>query len=109
MEPIFVKEDSMRRTLLAGGLATVLFVVGATGVGADPFLCPVIGEGALDAPGLNGPSQNSVGALPSGDGTIVPGNNQAGAKANDNAYNEFGGPSATNVPGTPGFTPIWNP
>lgn len=99
----------MRRIVLAGTVASVLFVSAAIGAGAEPFLCPVMGEGALGAPGLNGPSTNSVMELPSGDATIVPGNNQAGARANAEAYNEFGGPSATNVPGTPGFTPIWNP
>jgi hypothetical protein len=99
----------MRRIVLAGTVAVALLVAGAVGAGAEPFLCPVMGEGALGAPGLNGPSKNSVGELPSGDATIVPGNNQAGVRANSEAYNEFGGPSTTNVPGTLGFTPIWNP
>jgi hypothetical protein len=104
----------MRKFVLGGTLALVLFATSAVGAGAAPFLCPVMGQGALDAPGLNGPSQNGVGELPSGDATIVPGNNQAGANANDEALNEFGGPADTtpdggfNVPGTPGFTPIWN-
>jgi len=105
----------MRKGLLAGGVAVALFAAGAVGAGAEPFLCPVMGEGALNAPGLDGSHQNSVGALPSGDATIRPGNNQAGANANANALNQFGGPGDTtpdggyNVPGTPGFTPIWNP
>ena len=105
----------MKRTLFAGGAAAVLFAASAVGVGAAPFLCPVMGEGALNAPGLNGSSANSVGELPSGDATFVPGNNQAGANANENGLNEFGGPGDLtpdgdyNVPGTPGFTPIWNP
>ena len=105
----------MRRGLLAGGAAVVLFAAGAVGVGAEPVLCPVMGEGALSAPGLDGSHQNSGGALPSGDATILPGNNKAAEKANANALNEFGGPADTtpdggyNVPGTPGFTPIWNP
>jgi hypothetical protein len=100
----------MRKVILAGGAAAILFVSGAIGASAaEPFLCPVMGEGALSAPGLSGPSKNLVGPLPSGDATITPGNNKAGEQANPNAYNEFGGPSPTNVPGTPGFTPIWNP
>jgi hypothetical protein len=99
----------MRRFVIAGGAAVALFVTVATGAGAEPFLCPVMGQGALNAAGLDGSHKNSVSALPSGDATIVPGNNQAGARANENALNEFGGPSPTNVPGTPGFTPIWNP
>jgi hypothetical protein len=99
----------MRRLVGGAAVAGVLFITGAVGAGAAPFLCPVMGEGALDAPGLQGDHMNTVGALPSGDATIRPGNNQAGENANENALNEFGGPSPTNVPGTPGFTPIWNP
>ena len=68
-----------------------------------------MGQGALNAPGLDGSHKNSVGVLPSGDATIRPGNNQAGQNANENALNENGGPSPTNVPGADGFTPIWNP
>jgi hypothetical protein len=94
----------MKKMMLAGSAAAALFAATAVGAGAAPFLCPVIGEGALGAPGLEG----KVGPL--GDGaTFLPGNNQAGDHANPNAYNEFGAPSDTNVPGTPGFTPIWNP
>ena len=100
----------MKRFWLAGGLATALFVTSAVGAGAaEPFLCPVMGQGALAAAGLSGSSVNTVGTLPSGAATIRPGNNQAGTNANTNALNQFGGPSPTNVPGTPGFTPIWNP
>jgi hypothetical protein len=99
----------MKKMIMAGGAAVALFAATAVGAGAAPFLCPVMGQGALDAPGLDGTHKNMVGALPSGDATIRPGNNQAGDNANSNAYNEFGGPSPTNVPGTPGFTPIWNP
>lgn len=99
----------MKKVVLGAGVAAVLFGATAIGAGAAPFLCPVMGEGALGAAGLDGSHQNTVGALPSGDATILPGNNQAGDNANQNALNEFGGPSPTNVPGTPGFTPIWNP
>jgi hypothetical protein len=99
----------MKRFLVAGTAAAVLFLLGVTGVGAEPFLCPVMGEGALSAPGLDGSHKNTVGTLPSGDATIRPGNNQAGTHANENALNENGGPSPTNVPGADGFTPIWNP
>jgi hypothetical protein len=53
---------------------------------------------------------NGVQAIAPAAGTsLLPGNNQAGANANPEAYNAFGGPDAGNTPGTPGFTPIWNP
>jgi hypothetical protein len=71
----------------------------------DAFLCPIVGDGVLNAA-----SNGGVSAIQPPAGTsILPGNNQAGGHANANALNANGGPSAGNVPGTPGFTPIWNP
>jgi hypothetical protein len=75
---------------------------------AEPFLCPIVGDGVTNADARNG--DNGVQAINPPAGTsLLPGNNQAGANANPAAYNEFGGPNAGNRPGTPGFTPIWNP
>jgi hypothetical protein len=75
---------------------------------AQPFLCPIVGDGVLNADAHNG--DNGVAAIMPPAGTsLLPGNNQAGAQANPNAYNAFGGPEAGNTPGTAGFTPIWNP
>jgi hypothetical protein len=99
----------MKKLVIGSAAGVVLFLAGATGVGAEPFLCPVMGHGALNAPGLDGSHKNTVGTLPSGDATIRPGNNRAGENANENALNENGGPSPTNTPGADGFTPIWNP
>jgi hypothetical protein len=80
----------------------------AEAASAQPFLCPVVGDGVLNADANNG--ANGVQAITPPAGTsLLPGNNQAGANANPAAYNEFGGPDAGNAPGTPGFTPIWNP
>jgi hypothetical protein len=80
----------------------------AEAASAAPFLCPVVGDGVLNADAHNG--ANGVGAITPPAGTsLLPGNNQAGANANPAAYNEFGGPDSGNVPGTAGFTPIWNP
>lgn len=103
---------SIRRIVVGGGVAALLFL-GSTGLAAadqtgDPnaFLCPVIGDGAASAPGLEG----ETGTLPGGETTIGnPGNNQAGGHANVNGLNENGGPAVGNVPGADGFTPIWNP
>lgn len=75
---------------------------------AEPFLCPIVGDGVLNADAHNG--DNGVVAITPPAGTsLLPGNNQAGENADANAYNAFGGPDAGNTPGTPGFTPIWNP
>ena len=80
----------------------------AEAASAQPFLCPVVGDGVLNADANNG--ANGVQAIAPAAGTsLLPGKNQAGANANPEAYNEFGGPEAGNTPGTPGFTPIWNP
>lgn len=89
--------------VVGGGL---LFVGSASA--QEPFLCPIVGDGVLNADSRNG--DNGVAAITPPAGTsLLPGNNQAGANANPNSYNAFGGPSAGNAPGTPGFTPIWNP
>lgn len=101
----------MKRVVVAAGVAAALFF-GAAGVasadqdnGTDAFLCPVIGHGAANAPGLAGQTLE----LPGGETSILPGKNKAGSHANANALNENGGPAVGNVPGADGFTPIWNP
>jgi hypothetical protein len=97
------------RTRLAVFAAVGVVTMGtAQAASAAPFLCPVVGDGVNNADAQNG--DNGVQAISPPAGTsLLPGNNQAGANANANAYNEFGGPDAGNAPGTPGFTPIWNP
>jgi hypothetical protein len=90
--------------------AAVIVVALATAgtASAQPFLCPIVGDGVLNADMSNG--DNGVQAItPPAGASLLPGNNQAGANANSEAYNAFGGPEAGNTPGTPGFTPIWNP
>jgi hypothetical protein len=73
------------------------------------FLCPIVGDGVLNADSKNG--DNGVAAITPPAGTsLLPGKNKAGDNANSNAYNDNGGPGIpTNNPheGTPGFTPIW--
>jgi hypothetical protein len=73
------------------------------------FLCPIVGDGVLNADLKNG--DNGVKAiLPPAGTSLLPGKNKAGDNANENAYNKNGGPDIpTNNPhqGTPGFTPIW--
>jgi hypothetical protein len=92
-------------TLAAAGVVTLATAGTAS---AEPFLCPIVGDGVQNADARNG--DNGVEAINPPAGTsLLPGNNQAGANANPEAYNEFGGPDAGNTPGTPGFTPIWNP
>ena len=97
------------RRLIALTVAVGTFALGSAGVaGAQPFLCPIVGDGVLNADSHNG--DHGVAAITPDAGTsLLPGNNQAGANANESAYNANGGPTAGNTPGTPGFTPIWNP
>ena len=69
------------------------------------FLCPIVGDGVLK----NGRGGNGVINPPAGT-SFLPGKNQAGEHANENAYNKNGGPDAGNNPGhNPGYTPIWDP
>ena len=98
----------MRKFLLAGFASGTLLIMGTGIAGAAPFLCPIVGEGTTTAPGLQGTAATSAISPPAGP-SVLPGQNQAGAHANPNAYNEIGGPIPGNVPGAPGYTPIWNP
>jgi hypothetical protein len=70
--------------------------------GTDAFICPVVGEGAINA-------GRDAHAYLGGGATFLPGNEQAGTHANESALNERGAPAADNRPGADGFTPIWNP
>ncbi|MBM3139203.1 MAG: hypothetical protein FJZ92_03060 [Chloroflexi bacterium] len=99
----------MKRGLIAAVGALAMTAAGTGVAFADKdngapnaFLCPIVGEGVLNAPG--------TGAFltPAGP-SLLPGKNRAGTHANANALNENGGPVAGNSPGADGFTPIWNP
>lgn len=72
-----------------------------------PFLCPVVGDGVLNADANNG--DNGVSAITPPVGTsLLPGNNQAGANANPNAYNASGpGDPDAGPGGNPDYSPIW--
>jgi hypothetical protein len=95
------------RLALFAGIAVVAMGTAAT-ASAEPFLCPIVGTGVTNADAHNGDSGVQAISPPAGT-SLLPGNNQAGANASANAYNAFGGPTAGNTPGSPGFTPIWNP
>ena len=74
---------------------------------AAPFLCPVVGDGVVNADAHNG--DNGVEAIAPPVGTsLLPGNNRAGEHANPNAHNTQGPGSPTAGPGAnPDFSPIW--
>ena len=74
------------------------------------FLCPIVGGGLITADANNGDNGVSLIIPQPGAGiSFLPGNNQAGAHANHNAYNGLGGPGPGNNPGhNPDFTPIWD-
>ena len=84
-----------------------LVVVGLIGTAsfalADPFLCPAVGgpNGAGGPPGAGGP-------LPGGQNTFLPGQNQAGTHANENALNTLpAGLSPGPGNGNSDWSPIW--
>jgi hypothetical protein len=71
------------------------------GPGNGPFLCPSVGQGVTN-------HRPDAGQLPDGSYTFLPGHNQAGANANENALNTL---PASQSPG-PGngnsdWSPIW--
>ncbi len=88
----------------------VLGLLGTTTVASAsdaPFLCPVVGDGVLNADDNNG--DNGVSAIEPPVGTsLLPGNNQAGENADSNAYNTEGPGNPDAGPGgNPDFSPIW--
>jgi hypothetical protein len=80
-----------------------------TAAADEAFLCPVVGDGVLNADAHNG--DNGVAAIQPPVGTsFLPGNNQAGANANPKAYNAEGPGNPNAGPGAnPDFSPIWPP
>ena len=90
-------------------LFLVVGIVGTTSVAsaADPFLCPVVGDGVNNADAHNG--DNGVSTINPPVGTsFLPGNNQAGANSNPRAHNTKGPGDPTAGPGgNPDFSPIW--
>jgi hypothetical protein len=73
------------------------------------FLCPAVGDGVIAADAANGDhSEVNTGTINSGQQTFLPGNNQAGAHANDNSLNTDN-PDTTAGPGggNSDWSPIW--
>ena len=100
----------MRRVKILMVLAVLTAgVIGTTAVASanEPFLCPVVGDGVLNADSHNG--DNGVSAISPPVGTsLLPGNNQAGANASPDAYNTSGpGDPDAGPGGNPDFSPIW--
>ena len=100
----------MKRRLSVLALLMMLAVVGMIGSASAafandaPFLCPVVGDGVLNAFDHGGVSfkiEPPVGT------SLLPGNNQAGDNANSSAYNTQG-PVVGAGPGqNSDFSPIW--
>ncbi len=99
------------RLMVAAGAVTVA-LAGTSGVafGAEPFLCPIVGDGVATASD-NGAAITNLGELPgSGDYSILPagGDNQAGANADESALNPEGpGTSPGPGDGNSDWSPIW--
>jgi hypothetical protein len=111
------RRSTIMRNVLRIGIVLALVITGVvattTIVSADPFLCPVVGDGngkdlgVTNADARNG--DHGVVAIHPPVGTSqLPGQNQAGAHANENAYNTKNPSDPTAGPGhNPEFSPIW--
>ena len=102
----------MKKSIRSLAVVTVLAIGGVMGTAvvasaAEPFLCPVVGDGVNNADAHNG--DNGVSAINPAVGTsFFPGNNQAGANSNSNAHNTDGPGNPDAGPGhNPDFSPIW--
>lgn len=98
------------RILLVLSVVAVGIISTTAVASADPaFLCPVVGDGVLNADSRNG--GHGVQAITPPVGTsLLPGKNKAGEQANPNAYNTEGPGNPDAGPGhNPDFSPIWPP
>ena len=88
-------------------VVTVILVLALVPQAQAAFLCPVVGDGVLNADSHNGDQGVSV-ITPSVGTSFLPGNNMAGEKADPNAYNTMGPNNPAAGPGhNPDFSPIW--
>lgn len=89
-------------------IVALILALYAAPASAQPFLCPVVGDGVLVADAANG--DNGVEAITPPVGTsLLPGKNKAGEKANPNAHNALppSDPNAGPGGGNSDFSPIW--
>ena len=96
------------RVLVALGVLLIA-AIGTTAIASadDAFLCPVVGDGVLNADAHNG--DNGVSTITPPVGTsFLPGKNKAGANSNPTAHNTEGPGNPDAGPGgNPDFSPIW--
>lgn len=100
----------LRLTVAAGAAAAALFVTSSVAFGEEAFLCPIVGDGVVNADSHNGDNGvENIGPLPgSGGASFLPGNNQAGANSNTTAHNPEGpGTSPGPGDGNSDWSPIW--
>jgi len=97
----------MNRRILMASMFLFVGVVAFANSASAAFLCPVVGDGVLNADAHNG--DHGVEAITPPVGTSqLPGKNRAGAHANPNAYNTDGPGNPDAGPGrNPDFSPIW--
>ena len=93
----------MKLRIIVAVSALALALGSVTAAAADPFLCPAVGNAT--AAEANG---KGWGPLPNDNFTFIPGKNQAGAHANENALNTLGpGESPGPGGGNSDWSPIW--
>jgi hypothetical protein len=112
----YAKRASAAVTLAAGAVVAmsgVAFADKPDGPAFGPqgqFLCPIVGDGVDNADDQNGDNGvSNIGPLEgSGDASLLPGNNQAGAQVPTNALNTQG-PDDSPGPGdgNSDWSPIW--
>ena len=105
-----MKRTSARLLLVSALVAGSAFATAGIAFADDEptaFLCPIVGDGVINADAHNGDNGVSV-ILPPAGTSFLPGNNQAGANANPNAYNTLNPSDPDAGPGgNSDFSPIW--
>ena len=100
--------NRLRVLVILSVVVVGLVATSAISFADDPFVCPIVGEGVVNAfdHGAGGIDLIAPAAGPS----ILPGNEQAGANSNPNAYNDRlpNDPLSGPGDGNSGFTAIWS-
>ena len=99
----------LRLAIAASAAAVALAGTSGVAFGADPFLCPAVGDGVQNAAAHGGNVGGGSPILDIASGTsFLPGNNQAGANSNPNGHNTLGpGESPGPGGGNSDWSPIW--
>ena len=95
--------------VVVAGLVTTGLATTEVASAADPFVCPIVGDGVVNA-AVNHDAVGLVQINTAAGTSLLPGNEQAGANSNPNAHNSRLPDDPLSGPGdgNSGFTASWS-